>query len=50
MAHRVQKHGSSDVLAWYDCEECESLEKKYSESLEWHYQRITREIVSEARS
>lgn len=50
MAHRAEKHGSSDVLGWYDCSECENLEKAYSESLEWHYDRITREIVGQARA
>jgi len=48
--HRTVMHGSPDILARYECERCEELEVKYAESIEWHVDRITREIVSEART
>ena len=48
--HRRTAHGTTDVLAWFDCPACEQIEKAYSESLEWHYDRITREIAGEAKA
>lgn len=48
--HRSIMHGSPDVLPWYQCERCDELEAVYSEAIEWHVDRITREIVKEARA
>ena len=48
--HRSVMHGSPDILAWYECEMCDKLEVQYAESIEWHVDRITREIVNEART
>jgi hypothetical protein len=47
--HRSIMHGSPDVLPWYECERCDELEAAYSEAIEWHVGRITREIVKEVR-
>lgn len=48
--HRTLMHGSPDILAWYGCERCEELEASYSESIQWHVDRITREIVEQTRA
>ncbi len=50
MRHRLTEHHSTSVLEWFDCTECDQLEKSYSESLEWHTEKITRDIAVEART
>ena len=32
-AHRLAAHGSSDLVLWYDCEECERLEAEVAAAL-----------------
>jgi hypothetical protein len=34
-AHRRQMHGTSSILAWFGCQECERLEALYAESINW---------------
>ncbi len=50
MAHRSAVHQTTSVLDWFECETCEKLEADYAEAIEWHVDRITREIVNEART
>ena len=47
--HRRDIHQCTDILVWFECETCEELEARYGDSLEYHYDRITRDIVKEAR-
>lgn len=42
-------HETTSMLAWFDCETCDGLEVAYSESLDWHYHRITGAIAQAAR-
>lgn len=49
MEHRRIKHNTDSVLTWFDCEECEILEGRYSQSLEWGYAAVTRDIALAAR-
>lgn len=49
--HRRDVHKSTSILDFFDgCSRCEELEEAYSDALEYHYDRITREIVSKART
>ena len=49
MEHRRERHQCTDILMWFECIECEALEKVYAEAIEYHYDRITRELVGAGR-
>jgi len=49
MEHRRERHQCTDILMWFECVECEALEKVYAEAIEYHYDRITRELVGAGR-
>lgn len=39
--HRLNIHGTTSTLVWYDCERCEQLEADYAASLQWHQDRAS---------
>jgi hypothetical protein len=34
-AHRLEAHGTDDVLGWFNCETCESIEARYRASVSY---------------
>src|SRR5271165_4975648 len=47
--HRRDAHHSFSILEWFNCERCDELEQQYAESLDWHTDRISREIAEDGR-
>lgn len=46
--HRRIVHNYASILEWFDCEECESLEKRYRHAIDYHLSVETEEICKQS--
>lgn len=48
--HMSMWHNSTSILIWPDCEECEAIQARYAESLNFHFDQVAADIAAASQT